>query len=331
MELHGFKNQVGGHFGLLQCGGHVAKPLNSREMAFYEIMSDDLRQFTPEYCGRVRVIATLSEERDLHLVTDRQMGCHKDITIRRTDSDRIRFRVGKTGRVEINKECQYWAATCQSKAIQKLLEGQYSSFIVLENVVFNYQKPCILDLKLGTRQHSDDATEEKRDRQLKKCQESTSAALGVRMVGMKLYESRTKTYSFVDKQEGRRMTKDEFRGHLQRFARCCGKLRTARLRKRLNEIKETVLQSDGYRFFSSSLLISFDSAQLDSTNERSIGVYMIDFANSTFGGFPQDKKYEGVDEGYILGLNSLLAALETVPTTPEQPLVVNELLEVMST
>ena len=43
--------QVGGHFGLLQCGGHVAKPMNAREMAFYEMMTDNIRQFTPEYCG----------------------------------------------------------------------------------------------------------------------------------------------------------------------------------------------------------------------------------------------------------------------------------------
>lgn len=41
-----------------------------------------------------------------------------------------------------------------------------------------------------------------------------------------------KSYSFVDKLEGRKMNQMQFRGHLQRFARCCGKLRTARLRKR---------------------------------------------------------------------------------------------------
>lgn len=46
--------------------------------------------------------------------------------------------------------------------------------------------PCVLDLKMGTQQHGDDATEEKKAGKIRKCQQSTASTIGVCLSGMQV-------------------------------------------------------------------------------------------------------------------------------------------------
>uniref|UniRef100_A0A8C4VLY1 Kinase n=1 Tax=Gopherus evgoodei TaxID=1825980 RepID=A0A8C4VLY1_9SAUR len=83
-----------------------------------------------------------------------------------------------------------WGLHCHqlhlNRMSSKLDENKLHQFLLLENVVSKYQYPCILDLKMGTRQHGDDASEEKKARHIKKCEQSTSGSLGVRICGMQV-------------------------------------------------------------------------------------------------------------------------------------------------
>lgn len=63
---------------------------------------------------------------------------------------------------------------------------QERSSLVLENLVFGYTRPCIVDIKLGTVLYHESATPEKQSRMEKVAKETTSGSLGFRICGMKV-------------------------------------------------------------------------------------------------------------------------------------------------
>uniref|UniRef100_A0A8D3AJG0 Kinase n=1 Tax=Scophthalmus maximus TaxID=52904 RepID=A0A8D3AJG0_SCOMX len=158
-----------------------------------------------------------------------------------------------------------WSLKCHQQHLQRMKENakhrnQYK-FILLENLTWRHTVPCVLDLKMGTRQHGDDASEEKKAMQIRKCQQSTSASIGVRLCGMQVYKSDTAQLMFMNKYHGRKLTLPGFKEALFQFFHSGRHLRHELLSPvlhRLRDMQAALEACESYRFYSSSLLIIYD-------------------------------------------------------------------------
>ncbi|BFZ58771.1 hypothetical protein PYCC9005_005836 [Savitreella phatthalungensis] len=70
-------------------------------------------------------------------------------------------------------------------------QSSHERAVVLENLVYGYTKPCILDLKLGRTLTSPDAPKAKQERLAKVAASTTTGSLGVRIAGMRVWRSGT--------------------------------------------------------------------------------------------------------------------------------------------
>ncbi|XP_065741426.1 inositol hexakisphosphate kinase 3 [Phocoena phocoena] len=217
-----------------------------------------------------------------------------------------------------------WGLHCHQAHLSRLCaeypENKRHRFLLLENVVSQYKHPCILDLKMGTRQHGDDASEEKKARHMRKCARSTSACLGVRICGMQVYQTDKKHFLFKDKYYGRKLSVEGFRQALYQFLHDGTRLRMELLepiQRQLRALLSVIRSQSSYRFYSSSLLIIYDGQETlqmpHGSNVVKVDIRMIDFAHTTYkGSWNERTTYDGPDPGYIFGLENLIQILQDI-------------------
>jgi len=290
-DLRPLRAQVGGHVGMkIYDDRYVCKPLNRRELKFYEYLPKQLSSLVPGFVGTLSI-----------------------------------------GEREDEESCYY----SNSKLTQNSEKSLCSDYIVLENLTMGYKKPCVLDLKMGTRMYGDFASEAKRQSQRKKSVKSTSAKLGVRFCGSQRFSVSKNNFEKLDKYVGRKATESEFRDLLENFFNNNGFLRTdiiSNVISQIHDMRKSLAHLDQIRFYSSSLLIIYEGRQFsdmsDTGSEDSMDcdsfecihspgskpkIKIIDFANATMPGvFEDDRIHEGPDAGFLLGLENLQEILESL-------------------
>lgn len=191
---------------------------------------------------------------------------------------------------------------------------RFERFILLEDLTANMQKPCALDLKMGTRQYGVEANESKQASQRKKCMLTTSRELGVRVCGLQVWNEKKQRYYMRDKYFGRRLRSG------MPFAKTLAKflydgttgfsiaVKIPTIVRMLEELFKAFEKLAGYRMYGSSVLLMYDGAN---SLSKDVSVHIIDFAQSVIGGdtyhYSRPPKYpELPDMGYLRGLRSLM-------------------------
>lgn len=194
---------------------------------------------------------------------------------------------------------------------------RFERFILLEDLTADMSKPCVLDLKMGTRQYGVDASDSKQASQRKKCSLTSSKELGTRVCGLQVWNRATHKYFMKDKYFGRRLksgppfakalTKFLYDG-MSGYSIIC---KIPLIISLLRELYSYFQDLKGYRMYGSSILLMYDGAL--PASEAEIKIHIIDFAQSVIGDDVDYHNYKKPprfpdysDMGYLKGLRSLI-------------------------
>ncbi|XP_042215524.1 inositol hexakisphosphate kinase 3-like isoform X1 [Homarus americanus] len=279
----------------------VCKPLIGREYRFYRTLPQEMKKYTPEFHGTLQVVLQeVGDGLSLAALPNEQMPSLKSNQralkhgyLRRVSSSSVELESEgeeeeplsspqspsspsstantTSARNESLSSLTHpethnpWLQQCHQTTLHKLKQKSDPSNVVecimLENLTFKFRYPCVLDLKMGTRQYGDDAPESKRKSQTAKAANTTTITLGVRLAGMQVYSKEKKRYHCKNKYYGQKLSEEGFKETLWQFLHNGHRLRldiAELIISKLEELRAIISKLDSVRFFTSSLLIIYD-------------------------------------------------------------------------
>jgi inositol-hexakisphosphate kinase len=328
----------------------VCKPAIALELQFYESLASDYPQltgFVPPFVGKVSVELNLS-------TTVGSGGCsssespvaESDVIKTHSKSPRIPHPSvsGKKRRLVRSSSgagASYSATLWRKERSSSVAHAASASttatmldYLVLGDLTRGFRRPCVLDIKMGTRQHGADATPEKAASHSAKCAATTSLELGLRLCGMQIYDADMDEYLLWDKHWGRRLKAADIEPALatvgwacerplmiaitkltpltvtdKQYLTCGEELRWGTLEQLLRKVqglRDVVSRTRGLRFWGSSLLLIYEGDCRSEAAERE-DVRLIDFAHCQM-----SAALDSPDDGLLLGLANIARFLQSL-------------------
>lgn len=196
-----------------------------------------------------------------------------------------------------------------------------NSYLLLHNITTHFSKPCVLDIKMGTKTFEPDAPEEKKFREQNKY--SSQIDFGFRMIAMRIYDPSNAQaggdgYVYFPKQFGRSLgTRESVKealliflggGDLPKHIRAKRSTAIQRILSRLKMIKGWFKDNKVFAFYGSSILIIYEG---DTVPNEADGVEL-DMARAKMIDFGRIRRQPGGDLGYLKGLRTLIILLEEI-------------------
>lgn len=318
-----YLHQVGGH-GLLRqiTPGKILKPMCDKELRFYRLVHNPdlpvahlwLKQTTPHFYGEHPLSSSDSDEENPNSCVLREGGDQvvEDLSgngnIRKEGAESSpRLQWINESATGVPSYVSPWAETMAKRSRNSKKKRKSGTSICLEDINEQFSLPCVLDCKIGQRHYGDDASPEKRRSHIEKSNSTTSARYGIRFTGMQSYKRGRNAFEFKDKYHGRTLKGEHLIPEMKWFFSDGYDLRRRSVALVLEKIKfigEKMKTQTFFRFYSSSLLIVYEG---DTNLPDRVDVRMIDFVKTQW-----DMNETKVDDGYLVGINTLIRLMETI-------------------